>query len=160
MSNLDKYFLFTVRVLIGWTFLYAASHQVFNPGFSVTGFLGTAKTFHGFFSIFTGPVMAPLTTFLVSYGHLAIGLSLIFGCLVRVSAPCGAAVLFMYWMAHMDFPYISDHNNFIIDYHIIYGVVLVYLSAKSAGRYWGLDGFIAETPYFHSHPGTRKIFAA
>lgn len=159
MTPVDKAFLFVLRVLIGWTFLYAASHQVFNPDFTVSGLLGKAKTFHDFFAMFTTPTMAKITTFLVAYGHLAIGLSLISGCLVRISAPCGAAVLFLYWMAHMDFPYISDTNNFIIDYHIIYGVVLVYLSVKSAGTYWGLDGYIAQQPYFDRRPGARRIFA-
>jgi thiosulfate dehydrogenase [quinone] large subunit len=102
--------------------------------------------------------VAPIVGFLVAYGHLAIGLSLLFGCLVRVSSLFGAAVLFMYWMAHMDFPYISDHNNFIIDFHIVYVVVLIYLSVKSAGRYFGLDGIIAKMPAAQNNPTLAKVF--
>jgi thiosulfate dehydrogenase [quinone] large subunit len=46
--------------------------------------------------------LPPITTFLVGYGHLLIGLSLIFGLMVRISASVG--IMLMYWMAHMDFP--------------------------------------------------------
>jgi len=61
---------------MAWTFLYAASHQIFDPKFSVAGFLSHTKTFHDVYTVFTTPTVAPILTFLVSYGHLLIGLSL------------------------------------------------------------------------------------
>lgn len=132
---------------MAWTFLYAAYHQVFAD-FSVVGFLRTTKTFHDLFAPFATPAMAPITSFLVAYGHLAIGLSLLFGLCVRLSAPCGAALLCMYWLAHMDFPYIENHNNFLVDYHIVYAVVLIWLCAKRAGHVWGIDGVLVEKALF------------
>ena len=145
-NRLDIRFLIALRLLMAWTFLYAASHQVFDPSFSVTGFLGHTKTFHAFFSLFTAPAIAPIVSFLVAYGHLAIGLSLLSGFLVRISAPVGAAILMMYWFAHMDFPYISDTTNFLVDYHVVYSTVLVFLALKGAGQYFGLDGIVGEWP--------------
>ncbi|MBJ7555184.1 DoxX family protein [Marinomonas spartinae] len=146
MSNvIDKRFLLALRLGMAWTFLYACSHQVFDPNFSIVGFLNSTKTFHGFFSYFTGPVIAPIVSFMVAYGHLAIGLSLLFGLFVRISAPFGALVLFMYWMANMDFPYVVDHHNFIIDSHIIYCIVLIMLAVKNAGHYYGLDNVLAQS---------------
>jgi hypothetical protein len=62
-------------MLMAWTFLYAASHQVFVPGWSVAGFVNKTKTFHDLFAVFTGPNAAPVVTFLVGYGHMLIGLS-------------------------------------------------------------------------------------
>ena len=36
----DRGFVFVFRMLMAWTFLYAASHQgMFNPKFSAAGFL-------------------------------------------------------------------------------------------------------------------------
>ncbi|GAA4330100.1 hypothetical protein GCM10023144_17490 [Pigmentiphaga soli] len=157
-SDLDKKFLLALRLLLAWTFLYAASHQVFDPAFSVVGFLSHTKTFHGLFSIFTGSA-APAISFLVAYGHLAIGLSLLTGLLVRLSAPCGAAILMLYWMAHMDFPYISDENNFIVDYHVVYAVVLIYLAVKGAGQFYGLDGVFGRSPAMARHPALKKVLA-
>lgn len=146
-SHAERNIIFLLRLCLGWVFLYAASHQVFVPGWSVTGFLEHTKTFHGLFSLFTGPVIAPIISFLVSYGHLLIGLSLIFGLFVRVSSFFGILLMLLYWMAHMDFPYISDHNNFIIDFHIVDALVLGLLMVKHAGHVWGLDGWAAKQDF-------------
>jgi thiosulfate dehydrogenase [quinone] large subunit len=140
------------RLAMGWTFLYAASHQVFDPTWSVVGFLGHTKTFHGLFTHFTSPAAAPVITFLVAYGHLLIGLSLIVGLLVRVSAVFGALLMLIYWMAHMDFPYIENANNFIVDYHIVYIGVLIHLIRERAGHVWGLDALAGRTTLLAGHP--------
>ncbi len=146
MTAFDRKIAFVLRFLMAWTFLYAASHQIFGD-FSVVGFLRGTKTFHALFTPFTTPAMAPVTTFLVAWGHLLIGLSLLVGLMVRLSASCGAALLLTYWFAHMDFPYIENHNNFLVDYHIVYLVVLVWLVAKNAGRVAGLDAVAARLPF-------------
>ena len=44
----------------------------------------------------------------------------------------------------MDFPYIGNPNNFLIDVHIIYAGVLVYLMATHAGRVCGLDAWASK----------------
>ena len=38
-STTDRSFILVFRLLMAWTFLYAASHQVFNPKFSAAAFL-------------------------------------------------------------------------------------------------------------------------
>lgn len=144
----EKRFIFLLRVLMAWTFLYAASHQVFVPDWSVAGFLNHTKTFHDYFSIFTAPSVAPVITVLVGYGHLLIGLSLLIGLMVRISAAFGIVLMLVYWLAHMDFPYIENPNNFIVDYHIVYATILGYLSYKHAGYVWGLDAFASRVPAF------------
>ena len=136
-STTDRSFILIFRLLMAWTFLYAASHQVFNPKFSAAGFLSHTKTFHDVYAVLATPTVDPVLTFLVSYGHLLIGLSLLVGLMVRVSAAFGVALLVMYWTAHMDWPFIENTNNFIIDYHIVYAVVCVYLIVYRAGHVWG-----------------------
>ena len=130
-SGIEKTILVLLRISIGWVFLYAASHQVFVPGWSISGFLTHTKTFNGPFSYLTGPVIAPIVSFMVSYGHLLIGLSLITGLMVRVSAFFGIFLMMTYWMAHMDFPYIGDKNSFIIDFHVVDAIVLWLLIVKN-----------------------------
>ena len=147
------------RLAMGWTFLYAASHQILDPNFSVVGFLSHTKTFHDFYAPLTNPTIAPIVTFLVEYGHLLIGLSLVAGLMTRVSASFGIALMIVYWTAHMDFPYISDTNNFLLDSHIVYSGVLVYLIAKHAGHVWGLDGLLERLNFFDHHPGLRPLVA-
>ena len=135
--------IFALRIALAWTFLYAASHQVFVSGFTVAGFLSGTKTFHDFFAVFTAPAIAPFITFLVAYGHLLIGLSLLSGLMVRASSIAGIFLMAIYWMAHMDFPYISDTNNLLVDQHVVNALVLGLLIATHAGHIWGLDAWVA-----------------
>ena len=158
-SRSERALIVFFRLAMGWVFLYAASHQVFVPGWSVAGFLNSTKTFHGVYSQFTGPAIAPMLSFLVGYGHLLIGLSLLVGLMVRVSAVFGILLMLLYWTAHMDFPYISDTNNFLVDEHIVYAGVLVFLIVKHAGHVWGLDGWVERLDFFRQHPNLKPLVA-
>ncbi len=155
----DRAHIVFFRLAMGWTFLYAASHQVFDPNWSVAVFLSHTKTFHDMFAVFTTPAVAPVITILVAYGHLLIGLSLVFGLMVRVSASFGIALMVLYWTAHMDFPYIENRNNFLLDYHVVYAGVLSYLIAKSAGHVWGLDGYVEKLRFVRQRPALRQLLA-
>ncbi len=159
-SPMEKFLIVFFRFTMAWTFLYAASHQVFVPEFSVVGFLSHTKTFHDVFVVFTTPTMAPITTFMVEYGHLLIGLSLLTGLMVRVSASFGVLLMIIiYWFAHMDWPFIENTNNLIVDYHVVYGGVLTYLVVKKAGHVWGLDGWVENLKMVREHPGLKPLFA-
>ena len=48
-------------------------------------------------------------------------------------------LMIAYWFAHMDWPFIENTNNLIVDYHLVYAGVLVYLIVKRAGHVFGLD---------------------
>ena len=156
-SNLERGLIVFFRLAMAWTFLYAASHQVFDPAWSVAGFLSHTKTFNWLFAPLTAPAIAPLVTFLVEYGHLLIGLSLLVGLLVRVSASFGLLLMVLYWMAHMDFPFIADKNNFILDYHLVYAGVLLYLVAVRAGHVCGFDSVASRMPLFQNSPQLRQL---
>jgi len=159
-SAAEKWFIFLMRMLMAWTFLYAASHQgIFAPDWSVAMFLKNTKTFHDLFTVFTTPSLAPIVTFLVSWGHLLIGLSLLVGLMVRVSASFGILLMLVYWMAHMDFPFIENRNNFIVDYHIVYATVLGYLVYKRAGHVWGLDWMASKIPLFRDEEALHPLVA-
>jgi thiosulfate dehydrogenase [quinone] large subunit len=144
-NKLDCGVIFTLRILIGWTFLYAGAWQILQ-NFDTAGFLNQVVTFHGFFAHFADPAVLPYTDFLVKWGHLLIGLSLVSGLLVRVSGPFGILLMITYYFAHMQWPFIEDHTNLFVDFHIVYAVVIVFLIAHRAGHVWGLDGVAARLP--------------
>src|SRR5947207_12380073 len=158
-SRTEKALVLYFRFVMAWTFLYAASHQVFVPSFTVVGFLSHTKTWHDVFAIFTTPTMAPITTVLVEYGHLLIGLSLLTGLMVRISASFGVLLMIVYWFAHMDWPFIENTNNFIVDYHLVYAGVLVYLIVKRAGHVFGLDGWAENLAFVKRHPALSPLVA-
>jgi thiosulfate dehydrogenase [quinone] large subunit len=103
--------------------------------------------------------VAPVVTFLVGYGHLLIGLSLLVGLMVRFSGAFGILLMLLYWLAHMDFPYIENANNFIVDYHIVYASVLGYLIYKHAGHVWGLDALASRIPTFRDGESLHPLVA-
>ena len=154
----EQFLILFFRLTMGWTFLYAAIHHFGDDKF-VVGFLSHTKTFHDIYAPLAGATIAPVLTFLVEYGHLLIGLSLISGLLVRASAPFAIMMMLLYWTAHMDFPYIENANNFIVDYHIVYAGVLVYLMVKRAGHVVGLDGLVGEWVAIQRKPMLRWLVA-
>ena len=79
--------------------------------------------------------------------------------MVRVSAVFGILLMLLYWTAHMDFPYISDTNNFLVDEHIVYAGVLVFLIVKHAGHVWGLDGWMENLDFFRRHANLKPLVA-
>jgi thiosulfate dehydrogenase (quinone) large subunit len=155
-SGLDRGVIFALRILMGWTFLYAGVSQIWN-NFDTAGFLNHVVTFHIFFSVFAQPAVLPVTDFLVKWGHLLIGLSLISGLLVRVSGPFGILLMITYYFAHMKFPYIEENVNFLVDYHLVYATVIVYLIAHRAGHIWGLDGLLERTHIVDEYPMLRPL---
>jgi thiosulfate dehydrogenase (quinone) large subunit len=158
-SALEQFLILFFRLTVGWTFLYAAIHHFGDDKF-VTGFLTNTKTFHDVYAPFTNPAVVPLLTFLVEYGHLLIGLSLISGLLVRASAPFAIMLMLLYWTAHMDYPYIENVNNYLVDYHIVYAGVLVYLIVKRAGHVFGMDGWADELTAVRETPALRWLVSA
>ena len=157
-SPVERGLIVFFRLTMGWTFLYAGIHHFGDWNF-VGGFLGHTKTFHDVYVPLTAPAVLPVLTFLVEYGHLLIGLSLISGLLVRVSAPFAIMMMIMYWTAHMNWPFIENPNNYVIDYHIVYAGVLVYLIVKKAGHVWGLDGWVEKLAFFARYPSLRPLVA-
>lgn len=80
MNSAEKAFIVFFRLTMGWTFLWAGIHHFGDDKF-VVGFLSHVKTFHDVYAPLTNPAIAPTLTFLVEYGHLLIGMSLILVCL-------------------------------------------------------------------------------
>lgn len=149
-ENFERGITLYFRICIAWTFLYAGASEIYTH-FNAAGFLAATKTFHAFFMLFASPELLPYTNFLVQWGHFLIGLSLLVGLLVRVSSVFAVLLLIMYYFGHMDFPYVESSVNFIMDYHLVYCGVLVYLIAVRAGRVCGLDGWLERQPLVERH---------
>jgi len=155
-SNLDRGIILVLRLMMGWTFLYAGAWQIWL-NYDTAGFLHHVVTFHDAFSFFAQPAMLPFTDFLVKWGHLLIGLSLVSGFLVRISGPFAVLLMIVYYFAHMEFPYVENHFNLIVDYHLVYATVIVYLMAHRAGHVWGLDGLVEDLHLVDHYPALRPL---
>jgi thiosulfate dehydrogenase [quinone] large subunit len=157
-ESLHRGLILFFRLAMGWTFLYAGATQVFiEPHWTAASFLAGTKTFHFLYSPFIGSSLMPLIDFCVKWGHLLIGLSLVTGLMVRVSGVFGIMLMLVYWTAHLDFPYVSSRLNFLLDDHIVYAVVIVYLIAVRAGHVFGLDGVAEKLPAIEHNPFLRPL---
>jgi thiosulfate dehydrogenase [quinone] large subunit len=148
--------LAVLRISTGFIFLWAFLDKTFglhyatpsarawiHGGSPTKGFLSSVEVgpFQSFFHSIAGDAWA---NWLFMLGLLGIGAALILGVGLRVAAVAGVIMLALMWLA--EFP-LAQHTsagaptmstNPIVDYHLIYAVVLVVLAETNAGRFWGL----------------------
>jgi thiosulfate dehydrogenase [quinone] large subunit len=77
--------------------------------------------------------------------------------MVRISGPFGVLLMITYYFAHMKFPYIEEPVNFLVDYHLVYATVIVYLIAHRAGHVFGLDGLVEEMHMADGYPMLKPL---
>lgn len=141
MNKYQKIFLFLTRITLGWMFFYAGITKILNPEWSAEGYLKGAKTFSGFYLWLTQPALLPWTNLINEWGLTLLGVSLILGIFVRLSSVLGAVLMILYYLPALDFPYPNTHS-YIVDEHIIYIFILLFLGSLRAGKIWGLDNKI------------------
>lgn len=133
-----------LRIALGWLFFYAGITKVINPEWTATGYLGGAKTLKGFYGWLASQGVSPIVDFINEWGLTLLGISLILGVFVRLSAPLGALMMILYWLPILDGLRPNTHA-FIVDEHIVYALTLLLLAAARAGRHWGLDAKLLHT---------------
>lgn len=143
MNQYQKITLFLSRLSLGVLYLYAGIIKVIDPNWSAGGYLKGAKTFSFLFQWMLDPSILPFIDFVNEWGLTLLGISLIVGCFVRYSSYAGVALMSLYYLAILDFPYPNAHA-LIVDEHIIYIAALLALVAFNAGNIWGLDGWLAK----------------
>ena len=138
MTKFQKISMFVLRLGLGFLMFYAGISKVLTPDWSAVGYLGNAQTFTGFYEWFTQPSILPVIDFMNQWGLLLLGVSLILGAFVTLSSSLGILLMVLYYFPTMDFPYVNTHY-FLVDYHIVYILILVMFIAFKVGRIWGLD---------------------
>jgi len=124
---------FLLRVALGWLFLYSGySKLTAAGGFSAKGFL---LNLQGPFSAFYLPLAGnPVVDQLVIWGEILIGICLILGLLVRFASFWGIVMMLLFYFA--EFP---PEHAFLINEHIIYILIFIFLMVSNSGHFWGLD---------------------
>jgi thiosulfate dehydrogenase [quinone] large subunit len=144
------YSLFSLRVIMGWTFFYAGITKVINPNWSVRGYLLYAiPEGNPFTSVWATMAneWAWLLTPLNQVGLTLVGLALILGAFVRFTAFWGAVMMLFYWIASYPFD-----NAFLIDYHMVYVFLLFGLGAFGTGRILGIDQWLEKQEFVQKNP--------
>ncbi|GAA4563327.1 DoxX family membrane protein [Micromonospora coerulea] len=148
-----RYVFAGLRIALGWTFLWAFLDKLFglghgtaaknawiNGGSPTKGFLtfGAAGPFEGFYHEIAGAAWAD---WLFMLGLAAIGVALLLGIGMRVTAVAGGILLVMMWTVVL-----PPENNLFMDDHLIYAGLLAGLALVGAGNTLGLGRVWAKLP--------------
>ncbi|MFC4855893.1 hypothetical protein [Actinophytocola glycyrrhizae] len=150
----------TMGLVFGWAFIdklfglgYAtgAEKAWLNGGSPTKGFLGNLD--HGpFADTFRGWAGAWWADSLFMLGLAGIAVALLFGVGLRIAAVSGTVMMLLMWVAEWPLDRFTDageptmSTNPILDYHVLYALVLVWLAVVAAGQTWGLGKRWAALP--------------
>ena len=134
-----KHVTLLLRLVMGWLFFYAGFSKIMNPDWTSAGYLSNAQTLPELFSWFADPSRIGIVDFLNQWGLLLIGVALILGWFVSLASFAGIILMILYWLPLLNFPYVG--NGFIVDDHIIYIVIFMYLWISYSGSFVGIDRF-------------------
>lgn len=101
-SKLQLYSLFTLRVFIGWYFLYEGLAKVFTPNWTAYGYLIDSKGIFAplFLQMAENPAMLSVVNFINVWGLTLVGLSLILGLFTRAGYIGAVLFLLMFYLSH------------------------------------------------------------
>ena len=144
--------LVTLRMLIGWHFLYEGLAKITNPYWTSAGYLQESKwLFSDFFiSLAASPGTLTVVDLLNQWGMLLIGLSFLLGVLVRPAAIAGALILLLYYVAAPPLPGLTygipmEGSYLIVNKILVeFGAMLVIIAFPTSHRV-GLDRLIHQT---------------
>lgn len=163
--------LAVLRIAMGFVFLWAFVDKLFGLGYATpskgawinggsptAGFLGhlDAGPLRGMFASGAG---TGWVDWLFMLGMLGVGVAVILGIGLRVSAVAGSLLMAGMWLAEWPlarFGYsgaATSSANPLIDYHVIFALVLIVCAVAYAGRTWGLGrlweqvGFVKRNPW-------------
>jgi thiosulfate dehydrogenase [quinone] large subunit len=149
-SRLGRRVLAVLRLATGFIFLWAFFDKTFGLGFSTPaarawvvggtpsqGFLlgdGVVGPLKPFFTA----IASPASDVLFQLGMLGVGVAVMLGIGLRVSAAVGSFMMVLMYLAEWPFGVNAASTNPLVDYHIIYALALITVAVLAAGDTWGL----------------------
>lgn len=148
--------LAVLRIVMGLTFLWAFLDKMFGLGYSTSSaqaWISGGSPTKGFLGhVEVGPAQSMLrdwagagwADWLFMLALLGLGLALLLGVALRPAAVAGTILLALMWIAEWPLARstsagkATSSTNPLIDYHLVYLVVLIVLAAFAAGDTWGL----------------------
>ena len=158
-------FLAFFRVVLGFEFLWAFADKTFGLGYATPAeraWINGGSPTKGFLSrVAVGPFEETFHTiagaawadWLFMAGLLGIGIALTLGIGLRIAAVSGTVMMLLMWAAEWPLARFTSageptmSTNPIVEYHIIYALVLIALALTYAGHTWGLGRWWAGLPF-------------
>lgn len=140
--------LVTLRLLIGWHFLYEGLAKLANPYWTSAEYLDQAGWLfkHLFVAIAASPTAVTVVDFLNVWGLILIGLGLLVGLFTRTAAISGVVLLLLYYIVAPPFAGVAstlprEGSYLIVNKVLIEAAALAVLAVFPIRRF-GLDGLL------------------
>jgi thiosulfate dehydrogenase [quinone] large subunit len=163
-SPTGRRILAVLRLATGFIFLWAFLDKLIGLGYSTPaerawinggtpsqGFLNSPAVV-GPLKPFFAAIASPLTDVLFMAGMLAIGVAVMLGIGLRISAVAGSLIMVFMYLAEWPLGANASSTNPLVDYHIIYALVLITVAALAAGETWGLGRTWKSLPIVQRFP--------
>jgi uncharacterized membrane protein YphA (DoxX/SURF4 family) len=148
-TNVLRWSLTIVRIIIGWHFLYEGVVKLASATWSSAAYLsGSRWIFSGVFqSIVDSEILLRITDLLNMWGLTIIGIALILGIFTRLASFCGALLMLLYVAAFPPFlPYlqglVTDGSYLWVNRNLIELMMLVTIGVVPSGLMFGTDRII------------------
>jgi thiosulfate dehydrogenase [quinone] large subunit len=154
-----RYALAILRLATGFIFLWAFLDKTFGLGFATPverawinggtpsqGFLNSDAVTGPLKSFFAG-IASPASDVIFMLGLLGIGVAVVLGIGLRISAVAGTVMMVAMYLAEWPFAAGGSSTNPAVDYHIIYALALIVVAATAAGDTWGLGTWWKSLPF-------------
>ena len=146
LSGIRLYALFTLRIVIGWHFLYeGVTKLMMMPNWTSADYLQASSWW--FAPVFHWVADTPAVLLAVDWinliGLVFVGLALIFGLFERIGAAVGMSLLFLYWLSNPpfvsnDFNVINEGHYLVINKNIVELFALLVLLLFPTGKQLGI----------------------
>jgi thiosulfate dehydrogenase [quinone] large subunit len=158
------YALAGTRILLGFVFLWAFFDKAFGWGYATPAarsWVNGGSPTRGFLKgVSAGPMQSTFHSWagngavdwLFMLGLLGIGLGLVGGVALRLTAAAGTAMMAFMWMAewpparHLADGSASMSSNPFVDYHVMFAAIMIVLAVTAAGSTLGLGRIWARLP--------------
>ena len=145
-TNFQLVSLVTLRILIGWHFLYEGIVKITNPSWSAELYLKDSKgLFSGIFNwLAANPDLLPIVNFLNMWGLALIGGALLLGLYTRYFCYGGICFLALYYLAappFIGYTYTipAEGSYLLVNKNLIEMAALLVLIAFPSSHIIGLD---------------------
>lgn len=144
--------LVTLRLLVGWHFLYEGVAKLANPYWTSAEYINQAKWLFQktFTDLAANPGAVTIVDQLNAWGLTLIGLALIFGILTRTAAVAGIVILLLYYIVAPPFVGLSyamptEGSYLVVNKVLIEAAAMLVLLVFPTGHLYGLDRLFVRT---------------
>lgn len=158
---------FVMRVVLGFMFLWGGIQKIGTEmagKSATTGFLAHAVS-GPFVTLFNGMAGNAAVEYLLVYGELLIGISIVFGVVTRVGAISGIPMVLLFYLSRLPAA-VPGYGNYLnqllqtdalINEYILMALIFAAFVFLVPGRFLGFDGVLQNLGFVQRRPILSRI---